>query len=370
MEIRGAQAVLMTEGGAFEKVKNKNYRVGQQVSWAKKRRHPALRWLLAASILLVFMTGTGTLAARLPFTYVSLDINPSLEYSLNWFDRVISVRAVNDDAEPIARKLLDEGVIDQPADRAIGMTLSELHNSRYVVSGSENDVILAVASYGIKNVDGLTKRLAESADEYGRQNSVSITTVQADSASIKRSRELKTTAGKLMLVESLGALEGNPSGLSKEEWLKKSVRDLLDRKKSIQQKPSADGPEAGVPTPAPSVAPSVAPSAAPSAAPVAGPVYDGEGKVNQSNGNTPSATISPENSLSPTSPGSKPKNTKSPDGASHKKNTPKPSATKNDKPGSSNHSSQGNSGHKQDSPPKNPHAQDASKQGSTTKDQN
>ncbi len=340
MEIRGAQAVLMTESGAFEKVKNKNYCVGQQVSWAEKRRLPVRRWLLAASILLVFMTGTGTLAARLPFAYVSLDINPSLEYSLNWFDRIISVRAVNDDAEPIAQKLLEEGVIDQPADRAIDMTLSELQKSRYVVSGSENDVILAVASFGIKNVDGLTKRLAKSADEYGRQISVTITTLQADSASVKRSRELKTTAGKLMLVESLEALEGNPSDLPKEEWLKKPVRDILDRKKAIQQKSFAKGLEAGGPSPAPS------------AAPDAVPALEGEGKVSPSNRNTPSAPIAPENSHPPNSPTSKPKNTKSSDGASHRKNTPKPSATKKDKTRASDHSSQDHSQHKQGSNPR------------------
>ena len=347
MEVRGARAVLLTESGAFEKVKNKNYHVGQQVSWAKERRRPVSGWLIAASILLVFMTGTGTLAARLPFTYLSLDINPSLEYSLNWFDRVISVRAVNFDAEPIAQKLMDDGVIDQPADQAIDMTLAELQKSQYVVSGSENDVILAVASLGLKNVDGLAKHIAENADEFGQRNSVVIITLQADPASVKRCKELKTTAGKLMLVESLEALEGNFSGLSKEEWLKKPVRDLLDRKKKGNQKPNENESKAFVPSPTPSPAPTAAPGVEPT---------EGEGTIRPSNRNAPSASLAPENSPPPKSPTAKPKNTKTPNGATQK-NTPKPDHKK-DKPGSSN-SSQGNSGHKQDSPTKKPHPKDS-----------
>ena len=336
MEIRDTRAVLMTEGGAFEMVKNENYCVGQQVSWAEKHPIPVRRWILAASILLVLMAGTGTLAARLPFAYVSLDINPSLEYSLNWFDRVISVHAVNDDAQPIAQKLLKAGVMNQPADQAIGMALSEFLQNRYVDSDSENDVILAVASLGIKNVDGLTKRIAESAGDYGRQMPVTITTFQADSASVKRSREFKTTAGKLMLVESLGTLEGNPSDFSREEWLEKPVRDILDRKKAIREKSTADKSQK------PKV---VAPSTVPSAAPDAGSMP--AGGIGPSS-NAPSASIVPEVSPSPKGSASKPKKTKSPAGASRKKKTPSKSAPKKDNNGASGHSSQ-NNGDKQNS---------------------
>lgn len=338
LEIQGAQAVLMTEGGAFEKVKNQNYCVGQQVFWTEERRLPVRKWLLAASILLVFMTGTGALATRIPFAYVSLDINPSLEYSLNWFDRVLSVHAVNDDAQPIAQKLLEEGVINQPADQAIGMALSEFVQNRYIDMDSENEVILAVASLGIKNVDGLTKQIARSADDYGRQMPVTITTFQADSDSVKRSRDYKTTAGKLMLVESLGALEGNPSDFSEEEWLKKPVREILDRKKAVRQKSFSEEPEEAD-----------APSPTPSAAPSAGSTPESEiiPPINK-----PSASITPGNSLSPKASAAKPKNSKSPADTSRKKKKTTQSAPKKNKTGASDHSSQNNSRDKRGSGPK------------------
>ena len=44
------------------------------------------------------------------YAEVSLDVNPSIIYSLNKRDRVLDVRAVNDDAESIVKALEQEGV--------------------------------------------------------------------------------------------------------------------------------------------------------------------------------------------------------------------------------------------------------------------
>lgn len=324
MEIRGTKAVLLTERGTFELVKNDHYSVGQEIFWAEKRRISVRRWLLAASILLVLMAGTGTLATVLPFTYMSLDVNPSLEYSLNWFDRVVSVRAANDDAEPIARKLLEEGVVNQPADQAIGMALAEFQQSGYFNPDLGNKVILAVASLGIKNVNGLTERIAECASEYERQLSVTIITFQADADSVKRSRELDTTVGKLML-SNAPAQPAKQSDLAdpSAEWQEKP----LDMKKADQQSSAPVEREVAAPTPVPSVEPEDVKSAVvPS---FSAPAVSAELKVTS----TPRVTAAPKFTPSPTLEATPaPKVTSVPKVTTAPKFTPAPKITPTPKP--------------------------------------
>jgi hypothetical protein len=365
---RGSRAVLLTESGSFERVESKNYRVGQKVSWTVKRRLPLRRWLVAACVLAVLMGGAGALAASLPFAYVSLDINPSLEYTLNWFDRVLSVRAVNNDAQSIAQSLVEEGVLGQPIDSAIGMTLSELRQSQYVSADAENDVVLAVASLGIKNVDSLTKRVADSARDDARWSAITVTTLQADYESVERSREYQTTAGKLLLVESLETLQGNPPDFSKEEWLQKPVRDILERKEEIQQSsgasPSAPG-DSGGPESAPSPKPSAGHSAPDTGAPPQESAGGGPsaGAASTSPPAAPKATPSPQSTAaardtpSPQPPASAPQHTSAPTAAQTAGDALSPSSPQHDGGGDPPHSSPGDhdqQGSSPQEPPRDP----------------
>lgn len=64
-----------------------------------RSKAPTLRMALAAAcLLLVTALGVTAKAALTPVSYISIDINPSLELSLNRFDRVISATAYNRDA--------------------------------------------------------------------------------------------------------------------------------------------------------------------------------------------------------------------------------------------------------------------------------
>ena len=51
----------------------------------------------AASAAVVLACSVGAYAYTVPCSYVSLDVNPSLEFSLNRFDRVLSVSGVSKD---------------------------------------------------------------------------------------------------------------------------------------------------------------------------------------------------------------------------------------------------------------------------------
>lgn len=62
-----------------------------------KRRRPAARVLAIAACLALALVGCGAWAVKTPVAYVSVDVNPSVELSLNRFDTVVAQEGVNDD---------------------------------------------------------------------------------------------------------------------------------------------------------------------------------------------------------------------------------------------------------------------------------
>ena len=73
-------------------------------------RGAALRLATVCAALAVFL-GTGGFAfLGTPVAYVSIDVNPSLELELNRLDRVIAVRAFNEDGERIAAGISVKGM--------------------------------------------------------------------------------------------------------------------------------------------------------------------------------------------------------------------------------------------------------------------
>lgn len=82
----------------------------------KKREKPALfragrfRGLAAAGALLVLAAGIGGYSwLFVPVSYVSVDVNPSVELELNRLDRVVAAEAYNDDGEKVLDALSLKG---------------------------------------------------------------------------------------------------------------------------------------------------------------------------------------------------------------------------------------------------------------------
>ena len=75
------------------------------------RCRPGLRIALAAACAALFLLmGMGGYAwIQLPVSYVSIDVDPSIELALNRCDKVISVAAYNDEGKRIIEKLSLKG---------------------------------------------------------------------------------------------------------------------------------------------------------------------------------------------------------------------------------------------------------------------
>jgi len=106
LEIRNNDAAILTDDGVVRKIKNHNYKIGEVIIMKEKRKNNSklIRLGIGIAAAIAFST-TGAFAYSKPTGYVSLDINPSIEYSINMFERVLEVKAVNEDGKEILADL-------------------------------------------------------------------------------------------------------------------------------------------------------------------------------------------------------------------------------------------------------------------------
>jgi len=231
VEIKGNFAAVLSDDGCITKVVNKNYAIGQVIELntskgkIKFARRKAIT--MVASLAAVFTMFTVTAWAYCtPYYYVSLDVNPSIEYSVNRFERVIGVKAINEDGNKILIKL---NLQNQGIDDAIKNTIEQITAQGYL-NGSEQGGI-CVAAYGINEensqgiADRIRDRIQQCIDEEGIQADIEANGIGQQR--VQRAEELNTTPGKLNLVERLKASCSDPDSIVINDWLNKPVKEIM-----------------------------------------------------------------------------------------------------------------------------------------------
>lgn len=134
----------------------------------KRQPKPRFRMLYkacAVTVALILTIGGISLFSALttPVSYISVDINPSFELSLNCFDRVIAVTAYNDDGEQIVQNLdingdsYTEAIDEILADESFSDYLSEDSLLTVTVISDKEETILE----GIKNCPKMQNQNSE-----------------------------------------------------------------------------------------------------------------------------------------------------------------------------------------------------------------
>ncbi|MHB1406918.1 MAG: anti-sigma factor domain-containing protein [Desulfitobacteriaceae bacterium] len=122
LEISGSQYVVLVDDGSFRRLPNKyGVEVGEEIElkadagWDAMKGINIMRgmqawkaWAAAAALLLLTLTvalGWNFAQASTAVAFVSLDINPSVELTVNAREQVLKVSAVNSDGEKILQNL-------------------------------------------------------------------------------------------------------------------------------------------------------------------------------------------------------------------------------------------------------------------------
>jgi len=267
VDIKDGFAAVLSDDGCIEKIKDNNYSIGQVIYLKERKGMKSKKLAVMASTAAAFLMFCGaTVWANVnPYSYVSLDVNPSIEFTLNRFDRVLSVEAVNADGEEILKKVTLDEVKYEKIDEALTMAIDAIYEEGYFTSDIEGDVEggLVIATYGKdeEKSEELAERLGElaegleegdtvadteendvndenqekdiveeSEEELANQDSddegLSVEVVSVGLQRVRDARELGVTPGKLNLVQKLQATMDNPDDFDTEVWLTKSVKEI------------------------------------------------------------------------------------------------------------------------------------------------
>ena len=175
------------------------------------------------ALALILAGSTGVYAYQKPVSFISIDINPSIELGVNVFDVVVSAEAYNDDGEKVLENLDVEG-------GSIEDAIQEIVDSA-IADGYVEEDDTSVISITTETNDGeLAEELKEAAEE-GVENALEENETEAeiekDNVALERrdeARELGITPGKLNLIQKLQVV--NPD-VKIEDFKEASVKEIM-----------------------------------------------------------------------------------------------------------------------------------------------
>ncbi|ADL08767.1 anti-sigma factor domain-containing protein [Thermosediminibacter oceani] len=242
VDIEGEHIIVVTPRGDFKRIYNayKGRQIGDEVDFPETAANRPVFWkiasLAAVFVILAVTAGYGFAAFFHPVTYVTMDVNPSVEMSLNRFNRVIDVEGLNDDG---ARLVGDRTSFRaKPPEKVVRMLLYRAKEQNLL--GPDSVVMFTVSNVHDKKMPELEKKLEETARKELKGNT-GISIQQNDSrevkvlvqeASIEKHQEAKKmgiSQGKLLLFEKLK--KADPA-LDVERIKKMRVREMLDELKA------------------------------------------------------------------------------------------------------------------------------------------
>jgi hypothetical protein len=184
--------------------------------------------IMICAVLACLLIGGGAAAYYIPAAYVSLDVNPAIEYSVYVFGRVLSVKGVNDDGTEIICKIALKNLKSRSIEDAVSLTVAEIAQSGYL-DGEGAGIVIAASAPNMKKADKLAQSLENAANAACEKNSreADVNAEAVGKAIVQEAKELGVTPGKLHLVEKMILSAGEDENLDKNEWLSKSVKEIM-----------------------------------------------------------------------------------------------------------------------------------------------
>jgi hypothetical protein len=249
VEKENGQAIIMTKKGEFIKIKDAlEFAVGdeyiQENNYFLKNKlflnsinngkfipmvYNKKLATMAASIALVFGMSTVAYGYVSPSKYINIDINPSVELVANRFDKVIKVKALNEDGTKILYNL---NLKNKNAIDAVKLVMEAANEEGYLTQESENEILITVASKNEDSAKNMEMKLSNAVNQQIVDENIGHTPVTTESVGVKAHEEaekLGISPGKLNLIQKLQQVN---SDINYEEYSNKSVQEIM---KAVKQ---------------------------------------------------------------------------------------------------------------------------------------
>ena len=234
LEVRGGYAAVLKEDGTVEKIR-RSCAVGDTIELTEEAKIVAfpkkpVRWVAAAAAALVILSAGGTYGynTAYAYSYVTLDANPSLEYVLNRQNRVLSISALNEDAEAIAEALNDSGIRRATLTEAIEETTELLYEADYLGEDSDNCLLVSVNSHGKRQQESLTEEVDAYFSARGDEKELTVYVTDVTREERQQADALGVSAGRYKLMEDILGQTEQPTEAEAERIGSAPVRELLE----------------------------------------------------------------------------------------------------------------------------------------------
>ena len=234
VEIRDGYASVLSEDGCIVKTKDKHYEVGQ-IIYIKNNKNNMIKKIstIAASAAAILILGVGSWAYASPYSYVSIDVNPSIEFVLNRFDRVIYIRAINEEADGLLHEINLKNLKHKTIANAIHQTFNQITDLGYFDQNSSAGIVIAAAGKNPQKSDELAADIKEEVqqDIVTNYDNTSIEAYSLGMEDVEAAKELGVTPGKLNLVNKMISSSDESEDIDIEEWLDKPVKEIMNATK-------------------------------------------------------------------------------------------------------------------------------------------
>ncbi|MDD4493243.1 MAG: anti-sigma factor domain-containing protein [Eubacteriales bacterium] len=233
METKKDKAIVLDSTGRYHRIANDgSLRVGCEINMDSVRLQKTMKPMKAASIAAAFLIvagGVGAYSYSQPYSYVEVDINPSVMFTANIFDRIIKAEAFNEDGTDIIGQ---DSYSNMTLKKGLDHLLEKAVEKGYIKEENDNAVLVTVTSKNVKKADAITYEANDVVTEELKKSSMK-SEVAVETVNIKerkqQSQQSIISPGKTALIEKLA--ETNPE-LDIEELKEAPVKDLV---KSINE---------------------------------------------------------------------------------------------------------------------------------------
>ncbi|MDK2932655.1 MAG: hypothetical protein PWP27_465 [Clostridiales bacterium] len=237
VEIEGKEMVVVDRKGNFKKLKYKEgYRIGQEIDL---QAIPTIRYtsmiqrMAAVAAVFILVIGTGLYSYYSPYSYVSMDINPSVEIILNRYERVLDVQPLNEDGKKIINH--NYHFMHKKVDDAISELINGAHEANYLKDNDNNEIFITVSAPKPQAAQEIGRYVREYTAAGLKQSNINANVTVEDVTIQKRVQAKKEhiSVGKLLLLEQLQKV--SPAA-NIDEVKDKSVKDIIENIKKEKEK--------------------------------------------------------------------------------------------------------------------------------------
>lgn len=169
VQLEVQNAIIMKNDGAFISCpRNSLWQLGDVVTISHRRRISLKAVLGACAVLLLVFFGAGAVLYNIPTTYMEISVNPSVQLTLNRFDRVLGVTALNPDGDSLLQGISFKNLTLY---EAYSRLFNRLENNGYLRNAT---VQLVVANNSQITVDKIEQVLRDASEKYTGANDMQI----------------------------------------------------------------------------------------------------------------------------------------------------------------------------------------------------